>query len=41
MIQGEKIKGKKKALRFLVNEVREKAVDTENEILYIYHYHQV
>lgn len=35
LIQGEKIKGKKKALRFLVNEVREKAVDTENEILYI------
>ena len=29
--------GKKKALRFLVNEVREKAVDTENEILYICH----
>ena len=37
LIQGEKIKGKKKALRFLVNEVREKAVDTENEILYICH----
>lgn len=37
LIQGEKIKGKKKALRFLLNEVREKAVDTENEILYICH----
>ena len=37
LIQGEKNKGKKKALRFLVNEVREKAVDTENEILYICH----
>ena len=37
LIQGEKIKGKKKALRFLVNEVRENAVDTENEILYICH----
>ena len=37
LIQGEKIKGKKKALRFLVNEVREKAVDTENEILDICH----
>ena len=37
LVQGEKIKGKKKALRFLVNEVREKAVDTENEILYICH----
>lgn len=37
LIQCEKIKGKKKALRFLVNEVREKAVDTENEILYICH----
>ena len=37
LIQGEKIKGKKKALRSLVNEVREKAVDTENEILYICH----
>ena len=37
LIQGEKIKGKKTALRFLVNEVREKAVDTENEILYICH----
>ena len=37
LIQGEKIKGKKKALRFLVNEVREKAVNAENEILYICH----
>ncbi|WP_196000031.1 DegV family protein [Clostridium sp. 1001271B_151109_B4] len=37
LIQGEKIKGKKKALRFLVNEVIEKAVNAENEILYICH----
>lgn len=37
LIQGEKIKGKKKALKFLVNEVKEKVVNAENEILYICH----
>lgn len=37
LVQGEKIKGKKKALRFLVNEVKERAVNTENETLYICH----
>lgn len=37
LVQGEKIKGKKKALKFLVNEVKEKAVNTENETLYICH----
>ncbi len=35
--QGEKIKGKKKVLRFLVNEVKEKATNNENETLYICH----
>lgn len=34
LVQGEKIKGKKKALKFLVNEVKETA---ENETLYICH----
>ena len=37
LVQGEKIKGKKKALRFLANEVKERAVETENEVLYICH----
>lgn len=37
LVQGEKIKGKKKALKFLVNEVKEKATNTENETLYICH----
>lgn len=37
LVQGEKIKGKKKALRFLVNEVKERAINTENETLYICH----
>ena len=37
LAQGEKIKGKKKALRFLANEVKERAVETENEVLYICH----
>ena len=36
-MQGEKIKGKKKVLRFLVNEVKEKAVNIDNETLYICH----
>lgn len=35
--QGEKIKGKKKVLRYLVNEVKEKATNNENETLYICH----
>lgn len=35
--QGEKIKGKKKVLRYLVNEVKEKAKNNENETLYICH----
>lgn len=35
--QGEKIKGKKKVLRFLVNETKEKAANSENETLYICH----
>ncbi len=35
--QGEKIKGKKKVLRFLVNEAKEKAANSENETLYICH----
>ena len=33
VMQGEKIKGKKKVLRFLVNEVKEKAVNIDNEIV--------
>lgn len=37
LAQGEKIKGKKKALRFLANEVKERAIDSENEVLYICH----
>lgn len=37
VVQGEKIKGKKKVLKFLVNEVKEKAINSENEILYIMH----
>lgn len=37
VMQGEKIKGKKKVLRFLVNEVKEKAVNIDNETLYICH----
>lgn len=37
LAQGEKIKGKKKALKYIVNEVKEKAVNTENEDLYICH----
>ena len=35
--QDEKIKGKKKVLRFLVNEAKEKAANSENETLYICH----
>lgn len=37
LAQGEKIKGKKKALKYIVNEVKEKAVNTESEDLYICH----
>ena len=37
LVQGEKIKGKKKSLRFLANEVKLKAINTENETLYICH----
>lgn len=37
VMQGEKIKGKKKVLRFLVNEVKEKAININNETLYICH----
>ena len=37
LAQGEKIKCKKKALRFLANEVKERAIDSENEVLYICH----
>ncbi|MBS6184839.1 MAG: DegV family protein [Clostridium celatum] len=37
LVQGEKIKGKKKALKFLVNEVRERAINAENEVIYICH----
>ena len=37
LAQGERIKGKKKALRFLANEVKERAIDSENEVLYICH----
>ena len=36
-MQGEKIKGKKKVLRFLANEVKEKAINSEDETLYICH----
>lgn len=37
VMQGEKIKGKKKVLKFLANEVKEKAINSENETLYICH----
>lgn len=37
VMQGEKIKGKKKVLRFLVNEVKDKAINSEEETLYICH----
>lgn len=37
VMQGEKIKGKKKVLRFLANEVKEKAINSEDETLYICH----
>ena len=37
LVQGEKIKGKKKALKFLANSIKERAIDSENEVLYICH----
>lgn len=37
LVQGEKIKGKKKALKFLANPIKERAIDSENEVLYICH----
>ena len=37
VMQGEKIKGKKKVLKFLVNEVKEKVINSEDETLYICH----
>ena len=37
VMQGEKIKGKKKVLKFLANEVKEKAINSEDETLYICH----
>lgn len=37
LVQGEKIKGKKKALKFLENSIKERAIDSENEVLYICH----
>ncbi|WP_299994980.1 DegV family protein [uncultured Clostridium sp.] len=37
LVQGEKIKGKKKALKFLANSIKERAIDSENEVLYISH----
>lgn len=37
LVQGEKIKGKKKALKFLASSIKERAIDSENEVLYICH----
>ncbi len=37
LVQGEKIKGKKKALKFLANSIKERTIDSENEVLYICH----
>lgn len=37
VMQGEKIKGKKKVLKFLVNEVKEKVINSEDQTLYICH----
>lgn len=37
LVQGEKIKGKKKALKFLANSIKERAINAENEVLYICH----
>ena len=37
IVQGDKIKGKKKALKFLVSQVKEKAINSENETLFICH----
>ena len=33
----DKIKGKKKALKYLLAQIKEKAVNVENEVLYIAH----
>ena len=37
LINVDKVKGKKKAIKHIANEIIEKAVNTENEILYICH----
>lgn len=37
VVQGEKIKGKKKVLKFLVNEVKEKVINSEDQTLYVCH----
>ena len=37
LVPRDKIKGKKKALRYIVNAIKEKAVNPENETLYIAH----
>lgn len=37
VVQGEKIKGKKKIIKFLVNEARERAVDSNNQVMFICH----
>ena len=37
LVPRDKIKGKKKALRYIVNMIKEKAINSENETLYIAH----
>ena len=37
LVQGIKIKGRKKAIKYLVNEVKEKGIDLSNQILFISH----
>ena len=37
VVPGEKIKGKKKVLKFLVNEVKEKVINSEDQTLYVCH----
>lgn len=37
LLPGTKIKGKKKVLKYIANEVKEKAVDIENQVLFICH----
>lgn len=37
LVQGIKIKGKKKAIKYLANEVKEKGIDLKNQVVFICH----